>query len=222
MPHPLFDWNRKVGLRHKLRLAKLALSGVRLQTRTHDQSIRLNSSQVRSLLRAEGEDGILREILAEETVTSCPFFETGSSFARPSDPWMLEAGRRTPNPMYRHLFDAYTFRTEGLPSLKIQLEKWKGFVRPLEDDDVPWGLTPWTTYQHFREPIEAWLGGNRQSTEANLHSLQLKEEGQKLSSVKKFLSGIEGIRVPAEVSTLRELWTLLLSYRDLFWEVEIP
>jgi SAM-dependent methyltransferase len=225
--HPLFDFRSPVGLRHKMRLAKLAVLGTQVQSRTHETALRLSGKEVRGLLKGQGETAGIREILAENSVRLQNFFETSQSFPEPSDPWAFET-EKSPNPLYRHLFDAYTFheefqaKGESLPDLAVQIEKWKGQARPLETEDHPWGLTPCGTYQARKNEIQQWLRERKGATRRPFHEVKLKEGEQKREEVRAFLRNVGGIPIPSEPEVLDQLWVLLLSQSQLFLEVEFP
>lgn len=225
--HPLFDFKSSVGLRHKMRLGKLALSGVKLQTRTHDQQVLLSGREVRELLRGEGKSDITHEILADSPQVPQGFLKTSHTFPQPSDPWRVERGKG-PNPLYRHLFDAFTFGEYfksgegGLPSLEEQLQKWMGNARPLETEEQPWGLTPWGTYQACQEEIQNWLKNREKATFLQFSEVKLKGDSAKIEEVRGLLQRVKGLSVPADSGVLRELWVLLLSHSHLFLEVESP
>ncbi len=223
--HPLFNLKAKVGLRHKPRLLKLSLLGVNLQSRTHEKNLRISGKEVWYLLRGKAVSKNAQEILLPTVKEPLRFFaETNREF-RPSDPWQVSLGK-SPNPIYRHLFDAYSFHSEihtergGFPGIEEQWEKWKSIDRPLESKDIPWGLTPGSTFEKNRHAVLEWLKTERNQRLFSISEVRLKEEDQKIKELKLFLAQRKGIKIPKDPTELRILWILLMSYESLFLEFE--
>jgi len=217
--HPLFDLGGDLPLTQRWRLFKKKWRGVSLQSRTHANPINLKGQEVRSLLKGEAVSENTQEILGGFKHFSQSFFTTNRSFELPSDPWKVSLGK-SPNPLYRHLFDAYESEEENLEKT---LSLWESFERPLEDEEIPWGLTPGETYRKNSTQIKEWLSQRQNPQELfPLSEVRLKQENQKLQDLKAFLQKTKGVVVPTEKASLRMLWILLLSSDQLFLEFEAP
>lgn len=215
--HPLFDRDRASTFSQQWRLFKKQWGGISLQSRTHAGPIQLKGREVRALLKGEAVSENTQQILGGLQHSAQCFFRGRRSFQKPSDPWKVYLGK-SPNPLYRHLFDAY--ESEG-ENLEKTLSQWKPFERPLEDEEILWGLTPGETYRRNEAPIREWLSQRRSSLELlPLSQVQLKQENKKLEDLKAFLQKAQGVVVPEERVTLRMLWILLLSSDQLFLEFE--
>lgn len=224
--HPLFDLSEPLGLKYKVRLLKKSILGAKLQSRTHEKGfLQLSPSEFRSLLKGRAETSKAQEVLGRQESCSEPFFKNRVLFPKPSDPWRVGKGL-SPNPLYRHLFDAYTFTDDfnrlggNLPDLKVQLAKWAGLSRPLETEERAWGLTPWTTYQKNEEAIQNWLKNRSDQGEVSISQVKLKNEDEKIAELLRFLRRARGIETPKSVEGLRVLWILLMSHDQLFLEFE--
>lgn len=215
--HPLFNLRERVGVRHKLRLLRQGVLGTKLQSRTHEGKVHLTGREVRALIRGKGDFPRVREVLGEETIQSKPFFGKRLPFPMPVDPWMVEVGRG-PNPLYRHLFDAYVFSKD----LELEGELWKSYSRPLEGADQPWGLTPAKTLQNQKESIKAWLESRGERKTIPISTAKLKNEEEKLAALKGFLGRQKGVQIPSDRISQRVLWVLLLSHEELFLDFEAP
>lgn len=215
--HPLFDFKKEVGVRHKLRLLKLGVLGAKLQSRTHEEPVDLTAAEVRALISGKGEiSPKVSEVLGDELVRSKPFFGNGLRFPSPSDPWMVEIGNG-PNPLYRHLFDAYAFSENP----EKEWERWKPYSRPLESEQIPWGLTPAATFENQKPAISDWLRNQKAHKVVPISEAKLVREEEKLGALKEFLSRQKGVEIPADKSSLRMLWVLLMSHQELFLEFEV-
>ncbi len=215
--HPLFDLGEPVGIRHKLRLLKSGILGTHLQSRTHEEAVQLSAKEVRALMSGKAPTGKVSDVLGIKTVKPRPFLEKSPRFPMPSDPWKVEIGKG-PNPLYRHLFDAYTF-SEDLPT---EWEKWKPHTRPLEDSDQPWGLTPASTYENQKERIDEWLRSRGKRNLVPISEARLVKEDEKLEALRAFLGKQKGLQIPSDRASQRVLWVLLLSHQELFLEFEAP
>jgi len=215
--HALFDLSNRVELRHKARLLRLAFLGGRLQTRTHEQPLKLSSGEVRSLLRGKNTSANVADILNPEASIPEPFFQTDFQGYPPTHPWKVALGK-APNPMYRHLFDAY--HPLGGLSLDEQMERWRPHFRPLEDDGIPWGLTPGETYLQKKAEIKDWLNA-KSMPEYSISEVQLIDEKRKIEDLGAFLRRVGGLTLPESRTSRRILWILLLSHSELFLEFQL-
>ncbi|MFM8270196.1 MAG: class I SAM-dependent methyltransferase, partial [Pseudomonadota bacterium] len=215
--HPLFDLSLPLETGHKLRLLRLSLSGAKLQSRTHEESIKLSGKEVRSLIRGQGSSEKVRLVLGEEVVKPRPFFQGEANFPAPTDPWTVELGKG-PNPIYRHLFDAYKFSND----IEKEWESWKPHSRPLENEENPWGLTPAATFENRKEEIQTWLKTRKNQKTVPISEGELVDEEAKLESLRRFLEGRKGIKMPSDRVSQRVLWVLLMSHEDLFLEFKAP
>ena len=225
--HTLFDWEEPLGLKHRLRMIKKSLIGGKVQSRTHEEGfLKLSAAEYRNLLRGRTETSQSAEILGRNRKVPKSFFSKSGSFPKPSDPWKVQIGK-TPNPIYRHLFDAYTFSRDFvgqggvLPTLKEEIARWAEHSRPLETEDHPWGLTPCATYQENGAMIEDWLSKKAVQREVPISEAKLTHEKEKISELLTFLSQISGVKVPKTEVELRILWILLMSHDQLFLEFEL-
>jgi hypothetical protein len=224
--HPLFDLRKTFGFRHKLRLVTKSILGGKIQSRTHEEGfLKLNSREFRSVVNGSSSSAKAEEVLAQKMSLAQSFFHKKRSFPKPSDPWKVGLGL-SPNPLYRHLFDAFTFSEEfkksgeNFISFEEELIRWKGLSRPLETEEKPWGLTPWVTYQCNHEAIRNWLKTRIEQPELSISEVKLKNEEQKIAGLLKFLITQKGIVIPKDPNHLRILWVLLMSEDQLFLEFD--
>jgi len=215
--HPLFNLREPVGLRHKLRLLKSGMLGAKLQSRTHEEPIKLSAKEVRALIRGKAETANISDVLGMKAIKPRPFFEKSPRFPEPSDPWIVEIGKG-PNPLYRHLFDAFTFSED----LEREWERWKPHTRPLEDSEQPWGLTPAATYENQKELIDDWLRIRGEKKLLPISEARLVGENEKLQALERFLGKQRGVQIPSDRVSQRVLWVLLLSHQEFFLEFEAP
>lgn len=215
--HPLFDLKAPLEMGHKLRLFKQRILGARLQSRTHEGALKLSGKEVRALIRGIASSPIVGTVLGEDIVNPRPFFHEDSKFPLPSDPWRVEVGKG-PNPLYRHLFDAYTFSSD----IQKEWESWKAYSRPLEDEENPWGLTPAATFENQKEAIQTWLKTHENQRVVSISEVELIDEAAKLDDLKQFLEGQKGVQMPSERGSQRVLWVLLMSHENLFLEFKAP
>lgn len=226
LKHPLFDLRQKGGIKHRLRLVTHSLLGAKLQSRTHEGAfLKLNSEEYRSVLRGRKTTPNTEEVLGENKAIPVPFWGINRTFPKPSNPWRVALGV-SPNPIYRHLFDAYTFSDQlreseqGFPALEEEIKQWESCSRPLETEEKPWGLTPFSTYQEYQKPIQVWLKHRKNQKEFNLSEVRLKDESQKIEELIHFLRPQKRVHLPGNPEDLRALWILLMSEDYLFLEFE--
>jgi len=217
--HPLFDLSGPTNLRHKVGLLKKVIVGATLQSRTHSENLKLRGREFRSLLKGESLSQKSHQILGQEIKKPQPFFKQGRNFKSPGDPWMVLIGK-SPNPLYRHLFDAYEFEGSGLDRT---LKLWAPLERPLEDEVIPWGLTPGETFRQKRAEILDWISKPKQVENLRpISEVKLKDETQKWESLRFYLQGFKNIQIPEDPLSRRILWILVMSCDQLFLEFESP
>lgn len=210
--HPLFDLrNRAAGWRHRARLLRLAWSGVSVSSRTHAQPLPLHPGEIRALLgaRAERLSGDAREILprlcSRASLAAPPSGETPSQ-----DPLPVRAGTQAPNPLYAHLFEAWS-----RAPLAQQIARWQPHADPLEDELCPFGLTPFGTVQGKREEAERGLEASREAPFSSFKEIRFKDESGKKSELRSFLQRFPQLPAAAWEENWRELWILLFSFPHL-------
>lgn len=223
--HPMFQSDHG-GLRHRLRLLRLAVLGGRLPCRTGTGDVRLSPADARALLRSEPGNVATRPLLlgghAEATAS-----DQGALFHREAELLAAEVvrDRRAPNPFYSHLFTAFRaardFPDLGLPDLETQCARWGPWADPLERQGLPFGLTPYGTLQRLRRSVLEHLERRELETVPDLGAVRLRNEASAFASVRAFLEShdVVPVRVLSDPE-LRELWLLLFSYQDLFLRLD--
>jgi hypothetical protein len=223
-PHPLFAANAG-GLRHKLALSRLCLLGGRLPSRTGD-AIRLGPQDARALVRGladcdSGTRASLRDkglllgnaAFAAEQPPHSPFPRHDEFVAAG-----FQVGRLAPNPLYAHLFAAFELAARhpelALPDLELQCARWAPWADPPEHRAIRFGLTPYATLQRYRQGVTEHLQRPRLPRATDWHAVQLRQDARAQARVRAFLAEHD---LPArDAGDLRELWTLLFSFDQLF------
>jgi SAM-dependent methyltransferase len=222
--HPLFSWDEKIGMRRRMRLFRQAITGVRLDSKTTSGSFRLRGRDVRDMIfSGEPSREDARKFFSPESDPLGHCFRGTSREISPAQHFVGRLGENVPNPLYAHLFDAFTFDQEWnedlsrpLPSLIKQIELWGPHARPLEDEIHRFGLTPYGTYISSPHTIQKNLEIHQTAPRVSFETSRLEDEGKKFDQVVSFLGGLDIAR-PNQLSPakLRELWILLYSYPHL-------
>ncbi len=231
--HPLFDKSNKVlGLRHRLRLKRLSLSGARLESKTHEEPVHISGNDIRQL-----NNGAIDKVSgdAKDLVPGAAPCHGQAVFTDPLDelkPWpqfFCAAGENAPNPFYTHLFEAYRFnkiwpdnQSTKVPALGEQIKRWQPYADPLEDEVHPFGLTPFGTQQAKPELVAKGLEvlAEEQSS-LPISEFRLQDEAGKFEEVKGFLNNHTSLPTKSFTETeFRELWLLLFSYPHLLLPIE--
>lgn len=226
-PHPLFDLsNPHLSLSYKARLLKLSLTGTQLPSRTDEAAVFLSATQMKNLLWSRSHqisnDSPIAIRSHKENWDTTVNNQTGQ--IRPSPHFTLRIGQRVLNPMYDYLFDAYQFETSfnaisenKLPNLETQIRIWGNETYPLEDENIPWGLTPSATFHYHQKEIATFLGSTCSSTTTEFRDFILPKENKKIDEVSQFLKKQSvKLSTPQSQESLRKLWILLFGYDTLF------
>lgn len=215
--HALFDLTQKgAGLKHRIRLARMALTGSRLQTRTEEKFLELSGREVRSILSHSPHE------LEKEKRMLIPGFSEprplknllrNTSAMHPSQHFTPRESDNAINPIYDYLFDAYR-EDERLPSLKEQISRLSKHCSPLEDDIISFGLTPLGTYTSQQKKVESILSDYKNQKSCKWEDIKLQNEDSKFKELKQLLEKL-AIPPPNDNISYRKLWVLLLSYPEL-------
>ncbi len=222
--HELFDFTQKgVGIKHRLHLARLELTGTRLQTRTKESMLDLSSQDLRQIL-SQRPQKVAPEIQAvfpghEKSAPLLNLFQGTSKMIRPKKHFVPYSGRFSPNPLYQYLYDAYTFSetsrgllSQPLPSLREQIVLWQRNLTSPENTKIAFGLSPLGTYLEKKPQIEAFL--NTPSNALDWGDVTLPQENEKLGELEAWLEPFNLIQ-PGTLEDRRKLWVLLLSHLQL-------
>lgn len=234
--HPLFDPAKPdLGARHRLRLLGARLFGAKLPSKV-SPPVQLSAADARLLqagtdalhhadprqiarLVSEGlllghepwrnDQAITQEVAAE------------SEFRSPR----FEIHRRARNPLFDHLFKAWTadrcLPELGLPDLEGQMGRWLPHADPLEAHHRAFGLTPYRTFQLLRTNVHDYLADwHERPTVAGWEDVRLRQETRCFEQVRVW-AGAAGIDRPTQdPAGLRELWVMLFAYDTLFLPFE--
>ncbi len=222
-PHPMFA--RSDSLRHRLRLARLQTLGGRVPTRTGDGEVVLRPADARALHRGRELERLRRTGLVLGGVDHPPELPAHEPFEREpeflANARALRVGRRAPNPLYAHIFAAFELASAapelGLPDLEAQMGRWLTWADPLEDRDVPFGLTPYRTFTRLRQNVTEHLARDPLPTAPDYENVRLRRDGDRLGDLRRRLrrrSDLPARELPD--AALRELWVLLCSHDSLF------
>lgn len=222
--HPLFDLGSShVSSRHKLRLIRMAATGARLSSRTHERSLNLSGADVRALLKGTSSNEHTAEILGSGIQEGpISLFKSTSRQQRPNAHFVPRVGSSAPNPMYDYLVDAYVFDRQlkeqqalAIPSLAQQIKHWEPLAQPLEDEWIKYGLTPYGTYRHDPKLAERIAGNFLKLPIERFDDVRLEAENTKFAEARKFLKrwGLPNSQ-PSEAQW-RQIWILLFSYKQL-------
>jgi hypothetical protein len=219
-PHPLFT-GREGSLRHRLRLLRLQLFGGAVPHRTGDANVVLTPTTARALARGENavrELGLGGVPAVSVLPAHTPFAREGAFLATP-----LRLGRRAPNPFFAHLFAAFELAQRhpelGLPDLAAQCARWNEHADPLETAAVPFGMTPYGTWQSCRVAIDEHLAAPARATAASWSDVRLRHDEACLAQARAFASEY-GATATVTDAELRQLWLLLYGNRSLFLQLE--
>ncbi len=215
--HALLDFNQKgAGFKHRMRLARMAITGSRLQTRTEANQLDLSASEIRCILSHSPEK------LEEEKRMLIPGFSQTEPLTNlmgnqgrshlPSPHFRPYPSKYGVNPIYDYLFDAYTL--SGFPPLEEQISRWTKHGAPLEDAHISFGLTPLGTYVSKRHEVEMLLNHRRKMESCNWDEVELENEDSKFRELNNLLGKL-GFSTTLDAVNSRKLWVLLLSYPDL-------
>ena len=225
--HPLFNLrNPHLGLSYKTKLLKMAVTGARLPSRTSDEQLNLKSKVVKNILLGKSDSSAVgSEILLNPHLEIWDAsFDKRFKNLKPKNHFKLRAGKKILNPLYDYLFDAYTFKEEfdsvserPFADLNSQINLWNEEAYPLENETIPFGLTPFGTYKHSAQEIDSYRSYYLQEPEISFSDFSLPNEFKAFKDVYSFLksNGISKLPADSEAS-LRRLWVLLFSYKQLF------
>lgn len=227
--HPLFNLkNPDLSLLYKAKLLSMTVTGGRFPSRTAEAPIKLSGKNLNNLLQGKSSpDSAESEILLtpQKEFLDFPIREKLES-VKPRKHFIPRLSDRVLNPLYDYLFDAYTFHeqtqsllAQALPNLESQIRLWEGHAYPLEDSLHPFGLTPYGTYFHQPDEIQAYSASYLKAEESSFFDFQLKNESVAFNQVKRFLKDNHIMKLADESqAVLRQLWILLFSYDRLFLE----
>lgn len=230
-PHPAFGAGAH-GLRHRLRLWRLATFGGRVPTRTGDGEIVLAPAAARALLqpgaaaRAAGLGAAELVLGGTAPAATLPahadFADEAGFLARHR---ALAVGERAPNPLYGHLFAAFELAARhpelGLPDLDGQLARWLPWADPLEAAPLQWGLTPYATAQRLADQVQRHLARGPLPTVDDYASVRLRNDAAALARVRTWLADHPELPAAAhDDATLRELFVLRFGHESLFLTLE--
>jgi len=234
--HPLFDPSHpELGARHRLRLWKARWLGTRLPSKV-SEPVRLSAADIKLLAagseaweRAEprqvarlASDGLL--LGREPWRSPQPVVEQLPSEPRLRAP-RFEVHRRARNPLFEHLFQAWTadrVLTElDLPDLEVQMGRWIPHADPLEARHKAFGLTPYRTYQLLRRNVQEYLADWQDRTVVGSWAdVRLRGEDRCFAQVRAWAQAANIDSVRQEPEALRELWVLLFAHDTLFLPLE--
>ncbi len=228
--HPLLSpWSPKTRTSQRLRLLGQGLTGMRLPSRTLAQDIHLRPGQLHALARGKGSPALQKQaldwgVLLGGKKEPCILPSHSGDEATPgmqARDSQLFVGRQTPNPLYRHLFQAFAYQVPPLAELPQQWQNWQGQAEALESPG-DFGLTPAATYTAHSHEIDDWLqrqaqGGGTQMQDYT--ELELEDEPGCLTAVRNLLRQFPDLpKKSFSAAELRELWVLCCSHRLLFWD----
>lgn len=237
--HPLLSLHTSgVPLTHRARVLWGRLAGVRLDDRTAPSPWVVAGRTLRAAVACEPTDAATRAALHTAGVllaawrasksVAAPAGALVSASSLPLSPprVTLWRGRGVPNPLYAHLYAAWT-TTElpGLPSLgsiDAQMARWDGHAEALEDAHLPFGLTPAHTYRALRPAVDAALtAASSGSACAGFAGIRLRGEAAHVRALAAVLAraGLQD-RTPACADRRRELCVLLVTHAALSLDVE--
>ena len=227
--HPLFNLSSsQLKFTDKARLLRLSLTGGRLPSRTDESSLNLNASEFSQLIWKNPifQSSNFPIHLYPHQEKWDESFDVRMNELIPRSHFKLRAGSKVLNPIYDYLFDAYTFSesynsiaNNSLPDLPSQIKVWETEAYPLESHSIPWGLTPFGTYQHHSLAITDYQPHYLSAQEISFENFSLPQETKALQQVRAFLKNLpDGLNPSLELSSLRQLWFLLFSFEKLFIE----
>ncbi len=226
-PHPLFV-GAGTSLRRALALTRMSWLGGRVPHRTAAGDVVLKARDVRALRRApEQLDPEQRNrLLAQGLLLGGDVPQPGSTSAPAAGTPDLRAaatgiqvGPKSPNPLFRHLFLAWELDRLHpelrLDSVQRQIETWRPFADPLEEEQVAVGLTPFGTWARHGDELTAYLDRERLPQVQSYEDLRLTRDAVALQQTRRWL---EHERLPTDLgdAELRELWILRFSHDSLF------
>jgi hypothetical protein len=204
----------------------MAVTGVRLPSRTSEEQLTLKSKEVKNILLGKSYPSSLESeiLLNPKTEVWDSSFDKRFEKIKPKNHFRLRSGKQTLNPLYDYLFDAYTFKEEFDPILEqpfadltSQITLWNEEAYPLESETIPFGLTPFGTYKHSARDIESYRSNYLQDREISFADFSLPNEFKAFKDVYSFLKSFGISQLPEDSeATLRQLWILLFSYKQLF------
>lgn len=225
-PHELLNFSEeKVGMKHRLHLARISMTGTRLQTRTLGDILNLTSEEVREVLshspkKLSGEK--LSVFPGQDSAAPLrPLFQGTSKLIQPNPHFYPHLGALPLNPLYSYLFDAYLFGEQWkrslaspLAPLANQVLLWKKELAPLEDAALRFGLTPLGTYLEKQAEVDSLLKVAQPLETQDWEWVRLEDEEKKFKEVKTWLKD-KGLPTPKTELNYRKLWILLFSHPHL-------
>ncbi len=248
--HPFLSRDSPLGWRARLSAQAGRLWGLGLEDRCGaDRAMTLTGAELRDLdRRAAAPDG-LRGIAHPMVLWGADSAGAPTDAAADRSAWrdiggaaMSElsrapicAGERVINPLYAHHLSAFRL----LPTLGLRLDAdqqaaaWEAHIRPMEDGDVPFGFSPWATWRRHPSEIGMWaerLGGAQRAAAwegevGGWGDVRLPEEAARMRELRGLLerAGLEEAPGRLEATgggAARELWMLLLGYKDMFMRID--
>ncbi len=232
-PHPTFVGEGH-GLRHRLRLQRLALLGGRVPSRTGDGDVVLRAPQVRALRRGDHDAAVFAEQLGatglvlgghDHALRLPAHVDFAGEDAFLAATAALRLGRRAPNPLYHHLFAAFELAQRHpelrLPDLDGQLGRWLPWADPLEQRPIVFGLTPYATANRLSANVREHLQREPLPTANSYADVRLRHDHTALDQVRAFLDSHPSLPATTrDDATLRELFVLLFAHDSLFVTLE--
>lgn len=226
-PHPLFH-GEDHALRHRLRLLRLRWLGGSLPTRTGDAPVALAPRAARALAAGTAPAALAATglVLGGEHAALLPAHsDFAGDVAMRADAGALRVDRRAPNPLYAHLFAAFTAAQRHpdlrLPDLETQLGRWLPWADPLEARPIAFGLTPYGTCLRFRTNVLEHLARGDLPVAAGWHDVRLRDDATARRRVRQALGAHADLpRRAHSDAELRELAVLLFATDSLFVTLE--
>lgn len=220
--HPMFQGSAR-SLRHRVRLERLRWFGGSVPTRTGDGTVVLKPRAARDLSSGRVHANQNPLVLGGTSHASrLPAHETFRGEAQ----WLrdyqaLRVGARAPNPLYAHIFAAFSFDAAhpgfGLRDLEGQMGQWLPWADPLEERPIVFGLTPYATMQRMRVNVTEHLARDPLPQADGYADVRVRGDAMALQRVRQLLA--EHPDLPQrhyDDATLRELFVLLCTHDRLF------
>lgn len=220
--HPMFE-GKHGSLRHRVRLERLRWFGGSVPTRTGDGTVVLKPQAARDLrsgrVHAASNPLVLGGIDHGSRRPAHEDFEGEATWL--TNYQAIRIGQRAPNPLYAHLFAAFSLDQQhpelGLRELESQMGRWLPWADPLEERPIVFGLTPYATMQRMRINIASHLEREVMPTASNYEQVRVRGDALALQRVRDLLA--EHSDLPHkhyDDATLRELFVLLCTHDRLF------
>jgi len=220
--HPLFDLkNKRISLYEKAKFLPGCLFGKQLPSKTQNQGFELDGDSWRNIIvnRPEELDEKIKDefFLKQREIINYKTIEKNSP--KPEKNSQIFIGQdKTLNPLYSHIFECFKWSHElEFESFENQILNWGKYSRPLENDLIPWGLTPTKTYFYFKEEFDNFFK-QKYETEKDFKKIKLKDESEKFKALKSFLRN--DFNEDLRKEELIELWILIFSYKKIYLDTK--